>query len=238
MKQHSGFTEKWVVLFLRRTRPIPERILREIFSDKLLRKHYPVRLWLFRNKSIPLAVSVSLMATIRRSDLFSSLKDPWLPNPLKARIETHFLEVFPRLPLGEKIAMARLAPKGLIRHLRTLPQRQVVEALLDNYFFTFEDAMFIANFPKTSPEALRALARSARWNQNLEIKNSLLRHPGTPRDVLNQLVRSLGPFQLKRALAEGRGSNLSKRLIQRELGKRTDASEKKPKKNPTRSPFS
>lgn len=217
LKSHAGFTERWVVLFLRRTRPVPKQILLAIFRDRLLRKYYSVRMWLFRNKSTPLSICVNILPTIRRTDLFTSLKDPWLPNPLKVRIETHLLAMFPRLPLGEKIVMARHAPKGLIRHLRLLPRPQVAEALLDNYFFTFEDAMFMASFPKTTPEVLRALAHCPRWNQNPEIKNSLLRHPNTPQDVLARMVKGLSPFQLRRSLADARGSILSKRLIRGEL---------------------
>jgi len=217
---HPAFSEKWVVYFLKRTRPVPQEAIQEIYRSTAFRKNYRIRLGLLCCRTTPTALSMSLVNLIRWVDLFKTLRIPNLPGALKKKIEDQLLIVLPKLALGEKITLARQAPRPLIRHLRLMPEPAVIQALLDNYFFTYEDALFLANFPKITPPVLGVLATSPRWLTFREIRNALLRNPRTPSSAIPGLAKSLSEHDLRLTLRDPRITAFARRIIQQNLGVR------------------
>lgn len=219
LRDNPGFCDQWVVTFLKRPRPISQVELKRVYTDEDFRKVYAIRLWLLRNKQVPISIGLNIMSSIKRYDLFTSLKIPHTPIQIKKRIEGKLKTEFPRLPTGEKIALARQAPRGLIRFLRTSDERPVLRAVLNNYFFTYEDAMFIANNPRTKPTALEELARARRWTAYKDVRRSLLRNPRTPTSCLKTLLRQLTSYDLEQLLRDPQLSGYARQLIRRTLTK-------------------
>ena len=231
LRNHAAFTENWIVFFLKRAQPVPDDAYRQIFRDTTFRKNYRIRLAMLRCRTAPHALTISLVHLIRWVDLYQTLKLPNLPGQLKRKIEERLLAVLPRLGLGEKISLARQAPKPLIRHLRLMPEPPVIKALLNNYFFTYEDALFMANFPKISPQALQVLAQSTRWSAFREIRCALLRNPKTPQSVIMPLANSLREHDLHLILRDPRLTTFARRQLQNILGRRFQAGQPKNKQN-------
>jgi len=217
---HPSFSIKWVVLFLKRSRAIPRDSIVEIYQNKEWRKSYQISLWLLRCKTAPPALSMNLVHVLRWLDLVHSLRFPYLHGALRKSIEDQIMERLPRLALGEKIALARQAPRPLIRHFRLLPEARVIQALLQNTYFTYEDAIFMANYPKTKAEPLAELARSPRWCKMREIKLALLRNERAPNHCLLPLARTLSETVLQSLLRESRLKLYTRRLIQKVLEER------------------
>ena len=200
----EGFTEHWVVFFLKRSAAIPKEAIQDIYENKRFRGHYPITLALVRCKSTPHSLALNLLPLLRRFDLFMTLKQPYLPNRVKVKIELMLIEAFPQCALGERLHLARLAPKGLVRQLRIMPDPPVVKALLSNYFFTYEDALFLANYSRAHPECLAELIHSPKWNHFKEVQISLLRNFRTPRSKIPALLGRINDFDMKRLLKEDR----------------------------------
>lgn len=213
LKQLDMFSPRWVVLFLRRTRPIPRPVIVKLYSDRQLRAHYAVTLAMIRCRWTPLPQSMNLVHHVRFMDLLKVCREPYLAGALKKRIETFIMELFPGLALGQKMALARQAPRNLIRPLRDTKEREVVKVLLLNYFFTHADALYMANSGKTSPAALEELACCARWKQHKDIKIALLGNPSTPRSMVMSLLQGLPLHQLEEMKRNPKLPTYTRRLI-------------------------
>lgn len=219
LTHNPSFSTKWIVFFLKRSRPIPRTSVLEIFQNKRFRKAYEVNLWLLRCKTAPPHVSISLVHLIRWMDLFWSLRLPYLSGPLKIKLEMTLAEIFPRLSQGEKVTMARQAPRPLIKHLRTNRERRVLEALFKNYYFTHEDALFLVNYDKVAPVTLELLATDPKWSRYKDIRLGLLRNETTPNAFRFPLIRELTDHDLRRLLREELPV-FSRRLIHRIMEER------------------
>ena len=220
---HRSFAERWVLLFLKRSRPMPKDALLEIYQHKLFRKSYQIRLWLVRCKCASPAVSMNLVHTLRWVDLLQSLRQPYLPGAVQHRIVSQLLEAMPRLALGEKVTLARHAPRVLIKQLCLSPERMVIKTLLLNYFFTYEDLMFLINYPKTEPSALEEVVACKKWARYKEVRICLLKNERTPRALIFPLAKSLGDHELRSVLRDPRLTLFARRLIHRILEERFNA---------------
>ena len=221
LKTHPDFTEKWPSLFLDRTRPIPREAVLDIYNDRSLNKSYRINLSILRCKETPVYLALNLIPTFRWLDLLNSLRRPWLTGPIRSGIEGRLMEITAKMALGEKIALARQAPRSMIRHLRTMPERPVIRVLLTNPAFTFEDAMFVSHYPKIPPGALEELALCTRWRTFVEIRKAILTHPRTPRYTIYPLAASLSPFDLRQLLKNTTIPAFTRMALSRILVERT-----------------
>ncbi len=217
LKAHSNFSERWVIFFLKRARAISKNAILELYNDRQLRKNYQVTLALLRCRFIIAPLAMNLIGHMRWMDLFNTLRAPTLAGPVRQKIESRLVALLPKLALGEKITMARQAPRGLVRRLCKSTERPVVKALLLNYHFTYEDAMFMANFPEIGPGALEELALNQRWRPYKEVRKSLLRNPKTPHSMIYPLARTLNDFDLKDILRHPRLTTYARRIIEKVL---------------------
>lgn len=195
-----GFNHGWVVYFLQREGFIPLESLRELYRTKPLMHSYGVNRAMVRCRYTPVGIAANLLRLIRWMDLLNCLREPYLNGNLKHRIERQLMERIPKLALGEKITLAKQAPRGLIRHLRMLPDRKVIKALLSNYFFTLDDALFLANFPRIKPDILMELASNSRWTQHKQVRLDLLANPKLPAAAVRTLLRGFTEYDMRRLL--------------------------------------
>ena len=121
IREHEAFTEKWVVLFLQRSRAISSEAVQDIYRHRILRRDYHICRAIVRCRFAPQGVAMNLVPRLRWVDLMQSLRLPYLSGAVKFRIEKQVMEVLPKLALGQKIALAKQAPRALVRHLRMDP---------------------------------------------------------------------------------------------------------------------
>lgn len=200
LERNQGFDLSWVAYFLKRKRHIPPEKIRDIYRSKHLRKSYAVNHALVRCKFTPVGIAANLLHLLRSVDLLKILREPYVQGNLRPRIEKQIMERFPAMPLGEKIVLAKQAPRGLIRQIRLSPDQRVIRALLSNYFFTYEDAIFLANYPKIRGEILAELARCAKWMHHKQLRLDLLANPRLPQGCIPPLIRGFTPFDVKQLL--------------------------------------
>lgn len=197
LKKLKSFSGKWVIHFLNRDRPVPEDAIKQISVDRAFRSEYAIRLAIVKNPSTPLAIGLNFLPGIRWGDLLAILRMPRISPQIKQRIREHFGEIIVGMTLGEKISLARRAPRFLIRLMRVQGEPRVISALLQNPYFTYEDALFLANYPRVESDILKVLARSAKWVHHKEIRRSLVRHARTPRNLVPSLLQGFNLFDMK-----------------------------------------
>lgn len=222
LRCHSAYSPKWVVYFLERHRAIPHEAVTDIYKNRVLRGHYPVARAMVCNRFTPQGIAMNLVPRLRWGDLVKILRVPHLSGAVKLRIQKHMNELLPRMELGQKVALARQAPRPLIRLLRLAEEPTVMRALMQNQYFTYEDALFLSSYNGISAPILQVLATHARWNHFKEIKRALLRNARTPRAQVLALARGLTEHDLRNLLQDPGLPVYTRRIIVRLLAERYD----------------
>ncbi len=113
-----------------------------------------------------------------------------VPMGVRVRAESLLLEQLPDRRLGEKITLAKMATRPVLRVLMNDTDPKVAEACLVNPRLT-EDELVAAVRRDTAPRALlEAAAGSSRWRESYALRIALALQPRTPVAVaLAQLTR-------------------------------------------------
>ena len=231
LRHHPSFSPKWVVFFLERSRALPGEAVTDIYKNRLLRGNYQVARAIVCSRFSPQGIAMNLVPQLRWGDLIKVLRLPYMSGAVKLRIEKHMNEILPRMELGQKVALAKQAPRGLVRLLRMAEEPQVIRALLRNQYFTFEDAMFLASYAGIKSQILGVLAGHPRWNHFKELRRALLRNAHTPRSMVVSLVRGLTEYDLRQLLQDPQLAMYTRRIIVRMLADRYDPKKRKALKN-------
>lgn len=89
-------------------------------------------------------------------------------------------ERIPDLTVGERVALARMASRAVLRSLRTDTDPRVIEALLLNARCTEEDVAFMAVSSDTQPQILSVIARSRKWRARHSVRANLVKNRRLP----------------------------------------------------------
>jgi hypothetical protein len=120
-------------------------------------------------------------------------------HPLIRRQSERMLQVrVERLTLGEKITLARRAPRGVVSSLIHSDDSRLLRALLGNPTLMEQDAVNIAGAAKPGGDVLAHLAGHSRWGVRRAVRQALIRNPRTPVPVALGLIGGL----LRRDLQE------------------------------------
>ncbi|CAM2006736.1 hypothetical protein [Acanthopleuribacter pedis] len=222
LRCHPAFTPKWVIYFLERHRALPGEAVADIYKNRELRGNYQVARAMVANRATPQGMAMNLVPRLRWGDLVKILRMPHLAGGVKLRIEKHMNEILPRMELGQKVALARQAPRALVRLLRMAEEPQVMRALLQNQYFTYEDALFLASYSGITPRILGVVAAHARWNQFKEVKRALLRNARTPRAAVLGLARGLTEHDLRQLMQDPGLPVYTRRIMVQLLSERYD----------------
>jgi hypothetical protein len=163
-------------------------VLTAIASDGRLQASREVRLRTILRPELPLAAGLPLLGSLRWRDLARVMDDVRLFAPLRARAEQLLAERIEEMTTGEKVTLARLASRVLIRRLRDSYDARVITALLSNPRAIEEDALRIARSESSPQSVLAALCRSERWAERHAIRLALAQNPRCPpADALRSL---------------------------------------------------
>lgn len=136
----------------------------------------------------PRAEALRLLEDLPWRDLADVGREARAPAPVRYAANRRVLEKLPRLSLGEKVALARLADRPLVGALLDDGDVDVLSGLLSNPRLVEEDltAWLLVRRPKEAQ--LAALAGSERWMARNAVREALLLSPRTPRPLALSLL--------------------------------------------------
>lgn len=196
LKAHPDFSAQWALLFLKRQKAIGKEALEAIAMDRDLIRHYRVVLALVKHRSFPQTLFMRFAETLRWSDILVCLRLTWVSISSKTALMSNLMQRFPFFTLGEKMAIARKAPKILITRLRTESEIKVIQVLLKNPNFGHADALFLASAPSSSSRVLQLLAYSPKWTCHKDVRLALLRNGCTPHACYRSLLEGFTKAEL------------------------------------------
>ncbi len=128
-------------------------------------------------------------------DLVQVAKAPRTAPAVRAQCERKLLERVPNLTLGERTALARIAPRSVMPVLLASDEPRCIGSLLDNPQFTESEAMRLLVSNK-HPRCVLALIRHPRWGTRSEVVRAAVRSRTVPLGVALGLLPSLPTSEL------------------------------------------
>ncbi len=125
------------------------------------------------------------------------------------RLAEKYLEArLKRMTLGQRIALARRAARGMITSLAESEEGQVLGALLGNPQLVEADAVKIASGTTAPPELLGRLAGHQRWGCRHSVRLALALNARTPVATALGIVQRLSRTDLRRLCRDREGPRI------------------------------
>jgi hypothetical protein len=136
------------------------------------------------------------------TDLHEVCRDPRTAPAIRAQAERKLVDRLASMTLGERINLARMATRGVVRGMLADAEARCIEALLDNPHFTEDEALRLLH-ANHNPACLLALLRHPTWGRRREVVRAAVRSPRLPLGQLLGLAAALPDAELAGLLAGG-----------------------------------
>jgi hypothetical protein len=188
--------EEQLLLLLRRL-DLDAGVLAEVADRPRWVARYRVKAALVIHPRTPKTVALNLAKHLFWRDLTRMVSNLLVDAAVRRMAEVLLRERLPEISLGERIALARVAPREIIKALRLDPAERVIAALLDNPRATEEDLVAMASSNRTRSAILALLARSEKWIARPAVRLALIKNPTTPAAAAMSLLPGLNEHNLK-----------------------------------------
>ncbi len=165
-----------------------EGVLSAILAQRRLVSARAVRKALALHPRTPRTEAVHCLEELTWRDLADVGRHARTPAAVRSAANRRILEKLPRLALGERIALARLADRELFPALLDTGGPEVFAALLENPRLLPEDLTAWVLVRSPDPSLLALLAEAERWVDRPGIRAALLSSSRTPRPVALALL--------------------------------------------------
>jgi hypothetical protein len=204
------------MLLLLRNRRVAPALLTRIGRDRRWTRNSEVRRLLVQHPRVPMAVARSLLSHLFWKDLLEVSVNLQVHPVIRRQTERMLQVRVEELSLGEKIALARRAPRRVILSLIHSDDSKLLRSVLGNLTLIEQDAVGIAGASKTSGDVLAYLSAHPKWGVRRAVRQALIRNPrtpvpvalrligGLPRRDLQELIRDAGVPKIVRVGAERR----------------------------------
>ena len=200
LRSNPSFGERHLVA-IAGSPSVPEEVLEALLQDRELSKHYRVRAALAMNPRLPRPHALELVHQLFWHDLLRVAENVRLHPQVRRAAEHLLADLVESLTLGEKVALARMATRGVIGAFRREAEPKVVEALLQNPRLAEEDIVAMAGRADVPAGILRQIATSPRWSSRYPVRLALARNPSTPPAVTLGFLSALAEADLRGLLS-------------------------------------
>lgn len=178
------------VLMILKRRPLPESVIKRISESGRWSANHKVRTGLVNHPSTETGLGMGLLRFLFWRDLARVAGNPQIKPRIRRKAEQILVVRSDKITLGERISLARMAPRNLILHLRKEVDPAVVRSLLDNSRVTEKDVVAIVNHSKT-PIVLQCVGEHHQWGQRYSVRMALLGNRSIPIQIALRILPSL-----------------------------------------------
>jgi len=167
-------TENEVLVLLNR-RELPNTVIEEIAQTKKWLSSYPIKRGLSLHPKTPVRISIELLKFLFVFDLVTVSLQPAVPHEVKELAENLILSQLAKLPLGQKITLARRSTSRIVGELLRTDHRMVIAAALDNPRLGEATLVQVLSRPGCSTQLVEAVASHRKWSLCYDLQVALLR---------------------------------------------------------------
>ena len=195
-------------------------MLTRIADDPRLMDAYEVRRAVALHPSTPRLLAQRLLPHLRWRDLAAAADMQRLAPPLRRFAERQIAVRMEGLALGERVALARIASRGVIATLRRDESPMVIRALLRNRNLVEEDVLAITATRSAPGSVLEAIAADSRFGVRPAVQRAVVAHAETPRAVALRIVGLLSRRALQGLARDAKAPTLVRLAAERRLAER------------------
>jgi hypothetical protein len=177
-------------------------MLQRIGSLPRWRSNPEIRKRLVLHPRTPTNLTQRLIGDLYWMDLAEVSEDSRLHRVVRQRAEQRLAARLEELALGERIALARRAGRGLIARLLASEESRVLQSLLGNPKFIEMDAVQLATIDSAPAEVLGGLFEHPRWGRAYAVQLALAGNPRTPIATALRVVPNLKRQDLQRLIRD------------------------------------
>lgn len=208
------------IVILLKNQSLTPSLIERIGKEQRWIKFYKIKLGIVNHLHTPKHLSLHLIRLLFWKDLMKVADNYKLAPPLRRLAEECVRINIEDISEGEKIALARIANRTLIKSLRENKNPKVIEALLKNWRITEEDIFTIARNEKTIPDTLSVISRNESWGNRFQIKMAIIKNAKAPIHYSLKSLQGLLKKDLKKIKEDSNIRKIIRIRAERELEKR------------------
>jgi hypothetical protein len=194
--EERGLEDVVVLALLRR--PVPVRFLEHVATRPPWSQRPLLLGAVAGNPRTPRALALRVLPALFWRDLALVAGAPRVAVPVRMRAEALLKETLADLRLGERVALGKIAPRGLLATLLADPDRRVLQSCLMNPRLREEDLLMALRGEAASRALLEVVAATAPWGDRYGIRLGLVLQPRTPLPLALAQISSLARRDLLR----------------------------------------
>jgi hypothetical protein len=209
-------TEDHLMALLRNPRitaEIPQMISR---NDEWM-SSYRLQVAVVSCPKTPFPIAMRMVQMLFWKDLVKVADNFRLLPKIRRVAENQLRDKIQELTLGEKISLARSAPRAIISHLRWQTEPEVIRALLRNHHIVEDDILVMINEETTPDYILEAIGTDYKWSLQYSVRVALVRNQKTPLRTSLKFLSRLQRTDLKAIVNAPHTPELIKRAADRIL---------------------
>jgi hypothetical protein len=194
--RNPNLTPQQVVLIFE-NKFVTHEIVKQICGEPNWVGRYTIKVAIVNSPLTPKVTALNLVKFLFWKDLVKVAKNARLLPPVRNMADVVLKDRLPEITVGEKVSLARIASRTLIRSLIHDRNEMVFRALLENPMLTEEPLIHLASSPSADPAILSVLATHKKWSYRYGIRLALLRNRRTPVAVAVGMLSHLMESDLK-----------------------------------------
>ena len=160
------------------------------------RDRYRVLLHLIQHPRFPDAFALNILSRFYTGDLLMVIRNTQTNPFVRKRAEIEFKIRYPKIPLGEKISLLRVAPYSLLLHFIDENDSRVIQSILGNPNCTEEVLLRFIHRPGDRSVLYQALDATER-HRSVAVSVAIARDPEAPVKMLLKIIPFVGLAELK-----------------------------------------
>jgi len=220
--ENPELADESMLLLLRNRRATPA-ILQRIGNLPRWRSNPEIRKRLVLHPRTPTNLTQRLVGDLYWVDLAAVSEDSRLHRVVRQRAEQQLAARLDKLALGERIALARRAGRGLSARLIGPEEARVLQSLLGNPKFVEMDAVKLASLESAPAEVLGGLFEHPRWGRAYAVRLALAGNPRTPIAAALRVIPELKRQDLQRLIRDDKVPRIVRMGADRHLEQATRA---------------
>ena len=195
---------------------VTEAVVQRVLDHPDWMSHYKVKVALVNCRATPFSVASRLVYELFWRDLAMLALNFRVDPRLRRTAERLVLQKLEEMSVGERMALAKIASRNLLVHLRNVEREPgVLRNILRNPRLVEEDLLALLSRPRLPVEFIRELVQHPEWAYRENVRMAIFRHPHTPTHVALQLARRMKANQVRRLLQDPSVRPTIKRALKR-----------------------
>jgi hypothetical protein len=215
----SRFDEAHLLLLLSRS-DLPVTVLDEIGKRREFLKSARVLYALASHPHVSHSLALRLLRNLYVMDLAKLSVTPAVSPPIRVAADEVVIARLPQIPLGQKIALARIASARVLAELLIQGHARIVGIALDNSRLTEASVVNLLSHGKIGAATLPAIWSHPRWTRLPNIRLALLQRDEVPESIASKFLAACSPGELKILFESTRISHALRREISEKLARR------------------